>query len=105
MVSYGVARRTNEIGIRLALGADPSDILRLILRQGVAMTVAGVALGMVAAAALTRLIKAFLYGVTPLDPVTFAGGLLLMLCVALAASYIPARRATKVDPMAALRYE
>ena len=105
VVSYGVAQRTNEIGIRLALGAERRDILLLVLKQGMVMTLIGLALGVMGAAVLTRLIKAFLYGVKPMDFVTFAGGSLLLLAVELMASYLPARRATKVDPMVALRYE
>ena len=105
VVSYGVAQRTNEIGIRLALGAGPGEILRLVLRQGMAMTAVGLALGAIAAVTLTRLLKTFLFGVSPLDPVTFSSGLILMLIVAFLAAYIPARRATRVDPMVALRHE
>jgi predicted permease len=105
VVFYGVAQRTNEIGIRLALGAERRDILRLVLWQGMVLALSGLAVGVIGAALLTRLIKAFIYGVKPMDPVTFAAGAILLLAVELIASYIPARRAMKVDPMVALRYE
>jgi predicted permease len=105
VVSYGVAQRTNEIGIRLALGAERRGILLLVLRQGMVLALAGLALGVMGAAVLTRLLKAFLYGVKPMDLATFAGSSLLLLAVELMASYLPARRATAVDPMVALRYE
>jgi predicted permease len=105
VVSYSVARRTNEIGIRLALGAERRDILVLVLRQGMVLALTGLALGVMGAAVLTRLLKAFLYGVKPMDLVTFTVCSLLLLAVELMASYLPARQATKVDPMVALRYE
>jgi predicted permease len=105
VVSYGVAVRTNEIGIRMALGASPSHILGLVLRQSAVLTLSGVGLGMAGAVALTRVAKALLYGVTPTDTAAFAGALVIMPVVAMIASYVPARRATKVDPMTALRQE
>ncbi|MDQ3917083.1 MAG: ABC transporter permease, partial [Acidobacteriota bacterium] len=105
VMSYGVAVRTNEIGIRLALGAQGRDVLRLILREAVLLVVVGVAAGLPAALAAARLASDLLYGVTPADPVSLSLAVLLMLAVATLASYLPARRATRVDPMVALRYE
>jgi len=105
LVSHSVSRRIGEIGVRMALGAQPSDILRLIVGQGFVPTLAGLGAGAAAALALTQLIKSLLYDVSPSDPLTFGVVGLLLAAVALLASYIPARRATKVDPMVALRYE
>jgi putative ABC transport system permease protein len=105
VMSYGVAGRTNEIGIRMALGARGRDVLRLILREAALLVLAGVALGLPAALAAARLTSGLLYGVTPADPVSISLAVLLMFIVAALAGYIPARRATKVDPMVALRYE
>jgi predicted permease len=105
VVAYSVAQRTREVGIRQALGAQEGDILRLVVGQGLALAVVGVALGLGAAVALTRVMKELLFQVSSTDPATFVGIALLFVVVALAASYIPARRATKVDPMVALRYE
>jgi putative ABC transport system permease protein len=105
VTSYSVARRVREIGIRVALGADGSSVLRLILRQGFVLTLAGVGIGLAAGALVSQVVRSLLLGVASLDPVTFGGGAALFLVVALAASYLPARRATKVDPMVALRAE
>jgi putative ABC transport system permease protein len=102
-IAYSVAQRTQEVGIRRALGAQQSDILRLMLRQGLGLTLAGVVIGMGGAFALTRLMKAMLFHVSATDPATFVGIAVLFIAVASAASYIPARRATCIDPMAALR--
>jgi putative ABC transport system permease protein len=103
VISYSVVERTREIAIRQALGAPRSRILTLVLRQGIGLALAGIAFGIAGAALLTRLLSSMLFGVKALDPVTFLLAAALFLAVALAASYIPARRAASIDPMAALR--
>ena len=105
VVSYVVGQRTHEIGLRIALGANRSDVLRLVLGESAAMAIVGVTLGIGAAFGLTRLLAKMLYGVSAHDPFTFAGVAILLTAVALAASYTPARRAMGVDPVVALRHE
>jgi predicted permease len=105
VISYSVAQRTREIGVRMALGAARRDVNRLVLREGVPLIVTGVAVGLLAAFGLTRLMSALLFGVSPVDPVTFASVSLALGAVALVASYLPARRASSLDPTEALRWE
>jgi len=104
-ISYLVNERTHEIGIRLALGAKRKKILGMILRQGLELAIAGAAVGLVCALIVSHLMAGLLYGVTPTDPLTFAGVTLVLTTVALAACYIPAIRAMRIDPLVALRYE
>jgi putative ABC transport system permease protein len=105
VMGYSVAQRTREIGIRIALGAEQRDILKLIIRQGLTLVLIGVGLGLALALAFTRVLKSLLFGVSTTDPFAFAVIALLLIAVALLACYLPARRATKVDPLVALRYE
>jgi putative ABC transport system permease protein len=105
VVAYSVSRRTREIGVRIALGAASGDVLGMILGQGLRTILVGVAIGIAGSLALTRAVESLLFGVTATDPLTFGGVTLLLIAAALLACYIPARRATKVDPMVALRYE
>ena len=104
-MAYSVANRRNEIGIRMALGAQPGQVRGMILRESTVLAVAGIVAGVAAALLLTRLVKSMLYGIQPWDPPTLAGGVLILMAVALAASWIPARRAARVQPMEALRHE
>jgi ABC-type antimicrobial peptide transport system permease subunit len=105
VISFTVLHRNREIGIRMALGAQRGEVLEMVLRQGAKMALTGSAIGIGAAFGLTRLMASLLFGVTAHDPLTFVSVAALLILVALLACYIPARRATKVDPMVALRYE
>jgi len=105
VLAYSVAQRTQEIGLRVALGAGRSDVLALVVRQGLRLTAIGIAAGALIAAGLGRFLSSMLHGVTPADPATFLGVAVVLAAVALLACYIPARRALRIDPMVALRYE
>ena len=104
-IAYSAAQRTREFGIRIALGAQTPDVLRQVLREGVLLGVLGLAIGLVIAVATTRVLRSQLFGVTPTDPLSFMIVSVLLLTVAIMASYFPARRATRVDPIVALRSE
>ena len=105
VIGYSVAQRTREIGIRVALGAERRDILKLIVGQGMTLIVIGVGLGLALSFALSRVVQSQLFGISATDPLTFGAIVLLLIVVALLACFFPARRATKVDPLVALRYE
>jgi putative ABC transport system permease protein len=105
VIAFGVTKRTREIGVRVALGAVRADILRLIMRRGFVLTGAGLAIGIAAVLALGRVVASLLYGVTPTDPATLVSVAIFLAAVAMLATYLPARRATRVDPMVALRTE
>jgi len=105
IISYSVGQRTHEIGIRMALGARTADVLKLVMTRGLVMTLAGLGLGVIGSLALTRFLRSLLFGVTPTDKVTFVVVGLILLIVALLACLFPARRAAKVDPLVALKYE
>jgi putative ABC transport system permease protein len=105
VMSYSVAQRTKEIGIRMALGARRPDVVALVVKQGMALVLMGIAAGTTLALGMTRLISGMLFGITATDPLTFAAVVALLGAVAFLANYLPARRAASVDPMVALRYE
>jgi putative ABC transport system permease protein len=105
VVAFSVTRRTQEIGIRMALGAQRTDVLRLVVGEGARLAVLGVSIGIAASFVITRLLSSLLFGVSATDPITFAGVAALLSLIALLASYIPARRAMRLDPNNALRYE
>ena len=105
VISYSVTQRTQEMGVRMAMGAGQWDVVRLVTAQGAKLAAAGLGLGLVLSFALTRLLKSQLYGVTPTDPATFISLSLVLAAIALVASYLPARRASRIDPVVALRHE
>jgi len=105
VISYSVARRTHEIGVRMALGAQRLDVQWMVLARGLRLTAVGIVVGLALSAAATRLLRSFLYGISPLDPVAFAGAVLAWVLIAMLASYLPARRAARIDPAISLRYE
>ena len=105
VMSYAVTQRTSEIGLRVTMGAQPQDVFHIIVGEGLRLSLLGVGIGLVTALALTRLLQSFLFGISAYDPLTFVGVSVLLTLVALAASFFPARRATRVDPLVALRYE
>jgi ABC-type antimicrobial peptide transport system permease subunit len=105
LMAYAVTQRRREIGVRMALGADRHDVLRLVLTRALRIVVTGVVVGLAGAAGVTRVLETFLFGVTPTDPIAFTIVTVLLIAVALTAAWLPARRATRIDPCAALRAE
>ena len=105
VMSYAVSRRTQEMAIRMALGARRRDVLRLVLREGLIITMFGPVVGLVTALAVSRVMAGYVYGIKATDPLTFAAAALLLIGISLLACYVPVRRATRVDPIMALRYE
>lgn len=105
IMAYSVANRTNEIGIRLALGAQPQQVLAMVLREATWLSLAGIAIGLAAALVLARLVRSMLYGMTPADPISLGAGAAILIAAGLAASWIPARRAARIEPVEALRHE
>jgi ABC-type antimicrobial peptide transport system permease subunit len=105
VIAYSVSRRTREVGLRMALGARGSDVVRMILSSGLRLTLVGVAIGAVGSALLARVLEAYLYGVSSIDPIAYLGSALILIAVAVAANIVPALRASRVSPMSALRYE
>jgi putative ABC transport system permease protein len=105
VLAFAVTQRTREIGVRVALGAQRGEVVRLVMRRGILLTGLGIALGITGAVTLGRLLSSMLFGLTPLDPFTYAGVAAFFTAVAITAAYLPARRAAKVDPVIALRYE
>jgi ABC-type antimicrobial peptide transport system permease subunit len=105
VLAYTVQQRTQELGVRLALGAQPSQVTQLILSNGAKLAITGLLLGFLASLGVSRMASTLLFGIRPLDPWTFVSATLLLFCVALLASYVPAKRAAQVDPMIALRFE
>jgi ABC-type antimicrobial peptide transport system permease subunit len=105
VIAFSVARRDREIGVRVAMGARPGDVLRLVLRGGMALVAAGIVAGLAAAAGLSRFLSGVLYGTSSVDPVAYGAAAAALLAVAFAANYLPARRAARLDPLAALRQE
>ncbi len=103
VISYGVSQRTQEIGVRLALGAQATDVLTHVVREGLALALAGVAIGVLGSLAMSRVFQSLVFGISPTDPLTYAGVVALLLLTALAASFFPARRASRVDPAVTLR--
>lgn len=105
VMAYSVTQRTHEVGIRMALGAESGEILKLVLKQGMILSGTGIAIGLIGSFFLTRVMESLVFGISTRDAITFSSVALLLAAVAIVATYIPARRATKVDPMVALRYE